>query len=84
MWTRTPLTAPLLASPQWKKSGEILLEAEDVASAIVAQVLKGESAQLILPPKLSFVTTIRGWPHWLQTKARERSAGLLVNPGQGK
>lgn len=84
MWTRTPLTAPLLASPEWKKAPQLLLEVEDVAAAVVAQVLKGESAQLILPPNLSFISTIRGWPHWLQTKVRESSAGLLVNPGRAK
>ena len=80
MWTRTRLVAPLLASKQWKAAPQVLLEPEDVAGAVVAQLLKGESAQLILPRHLNFVSTIRAWPHWLQNTARGLQAGLLVNP----
>lgn len=79
MYVRTPLTSQLTASPQWKKTPQILLEPEEVASAVVAQILKGESAQLILPTSVSFVSTLRGWPHWMQVYARGLSADLVVN-----
>ncbi|KAK5050366.1 hypothetical protein LTR84_003647 [Exophiala bonariae] len=80
MYVRTALTEALVTSAQWKKTPQVLLEAEDVAAAVVAQVLKGESAQLILPPRMGFVTTLRGWPHWMQIYARGLSRDLIFNP----
>lgn len=80
MYVRTALTAGLIASPSWKKTPQVLLEAEDVAAAVVRQVVRGESAQLILPPRMGFVTTLRAWPHWLQVYARGLSRDLIVNP----
>ncbi|KIW10140.1 hypothetical protein PV08_11101 [Exophiala spinifera] len=69
-WVRTPLTHPLTTRKEWK---EFTLEPETVAEAIVAQILKGESAQLILPSRFGFAGGIRGWPGWLQELIRGRS-----------
>ncbi|KAL2393227.1 Dehydrogenase RED2 [Exophiala dermatitidis] len=62
-WIRTPLLQPLLNAGKWK---EFTLEPETVAEAVVSQVLKGESGQLIIPARLGLAAGVRGWPSWLQ------------------
>lgn len=66
LWVRTTLVDNLLG-PDF--NGPVM-EAETVADAVVKQVLRAESAQLILPPKLSLVSGLRGWPSWLQEYVR--------------
>ncbi|KAL1967658.1 hypothetical protein VTN77DRAFT_2915 [Rasamsonia byssochlamydoides] len=72
-WVRTPLIAELLA-PNFNG---LVLEAETVADAVVKQVLKGESAQLILPSHYSLLASLRGFPSWLQEGVRSSHAGVL-------
>lgn len=66
LWVRTTLVDNLLG-PDF--NGPVM-EAETVADAVVKQVLRVESAHLILPPKLSLVSGLRGWPSWLQEYVR--------------
>lgn len=73
-WIRTPLIEKLTSNPKFK---DPVLEAEDVSSAIVAQVLRGRSGQLILPEALNGASTIRAWPAWLQIALRNKLAGSL-------
>lgn len=73
-WVRTALTRDLLATKDWN---EFTMEPGTVADAIVAQVLKGESAQLILPSRLIPAAGLRGWPSWLQEAVRNTSAHTL-------
>lgn len=73
---RTPLAENVINS---KHYNQFTLEPETVAEAIVSQVLKGESAQLILPARYAYSTTIRGWPSWFQESAR--NGGAHVVPG---
>jgi len=68
-WIRTPLIAPLIAHPNFK---DRVLEPEDVSAAVVEQVVSGRGGQLILPPELGFLTSIRGWPTWLSTGLRNK------------
>lgn len=60
-WARTNMTAP------WDKymSKQLMLTADDVADAVVTQVLKGKSGQLYLFDVFRYATGIRGWPTWL-------------------
>jgi hypothetical protein len=67
---------PLVSRKDWK---EFTLEPETVADAVVSQVLKGESAQLILPARFTMIAGLRGWPSWLQQLARGGSAQRLQN-----
>ncbi|GFF97936.1 hypothetical protein IFM53868_09561 [Aspergillus udagawae] len=63
-WIRTPLIDELLRKPGFN---DIVLEPETVAETVVKQVLRGESAQIVLPGRLSWLlTTLRGFPSWLQ------------------
>ncbi len=73
-WVRTPLVHDLVNRKDWK---EFTLEPETVADAVVSQVLKGESAQLILPSRFTMVAGLRGWSSWLQELVRGGSAQLL-------
>lgn len=55
-WVRTPLIDGLLAH----NFKGFVLEGEEVADAVVKQVLKGESAQLILPPRYTACWPVSG------------------------
>lgn len=46
------------------------LEPETVAEAIVKQVLTGSSGQVLVPGAGSFLTFLRGFPHWYQIRMR--------------
>jgi all-trans-retinol dehydrogenase (NAD+) len=73
-WIRTPLIAELTARPEFK---DFVLEPETVAEAIVEQLLSGYGAQIILPKRLGLVSLIRGWPSWLQERARNAQKEVL-------
>ncbi|KAI0996276.1 hypothetical protein K3495_g11904 [Podosphaera aphanis] len=66
-WIRTPLTERMLKDKNWKAK---VMEPEYVTKKIVDQVMFGRGGQLVLPPNVNFVTTIRAWPVWLQTMLR--------------
>jgi all-trans-retinol dehydrogenase (NAD+) len=53
------------------------VEPEYVAGEVVKQVMSGRSGQLVLPPSLTTLSTIRAWPFWLQTRARNHVAHTL-------
>jgi all-trans-retinol dehydrogenase (NAD+) len=71
---RTPLTDSLSRKKDFK---EYVLEPTTVADAVVSQIFKGESAQLILPGRLGVMSTVRGWPSWLQEGLRNSVANVL-------
>jgi short-subunit dehydrogenase len=48
-----------------------------VAEAIVRQVLKGESNQLILPAFGNTLPVLGGMPHWYQTRLRARNQAIM-------
>jgi hypothetical protein len=55
------------------------LEPETVASAIVAQILSGQSAQIFLPGKLRLLSGIRGFPTWMQEKIRRQGSKVICD-----
>ncbi|BDD60370.1 hypothetical protein MAP00_005497 [Monascus purpureus] len=75
-WARTPLLDSLP-----KKPFQPLLEPETVANAVVKQVLKGESGQIILPERYWIAGSfLRGFPNWIQ----EISRALHMLPPEAK
>ena len=74
---RTPLSQPIT-----KHTGSkyFTLEPGTVAEAVVNQVLRRESAQLILPARYGFVSSMRAWPSWLQEGARSEGANAIQGP----
>jgi short-subunit dehydrogenase len=73
-WVRTPLIERLSTKADFK---DFVLEPITVAKAIVNQILKAESAQLIIPGRLTLIPLVRGFPSWLQEGMRNSVAGLL-------
>jgi all-trans-retinol dehydrogenase (NAD+) len=54
-------------------SGAVQIEPETVASAVVQQILRGKSGQIILPSWMGFLSGIRGLPWWFQEVVRDSS-----------
>ena len=77
-WVRTPLIELLI---QRKDFNEFILEASTVADEVVGQILKAESAQLILPGRYNLVPGLRVLPGWMQASMRNSVAKMLRNPG---
>lgn len=78
-WVRTPLIERLIPRRDFTDSMiEPMLEPEDVVTAVVDQVLSGRSGHLILPAPLNLLSTIRGWPSWLQAGLRNVNAQYLA------
>ncbi|KAF7896052.1 hypothetical protein EAF00_006067 [Botryotinia globosa] len=77
-WVQTPLVADLISQASFK---DPYLQPETISNAVVDQVLAGRSGQIILPKYMSIISTIRGWPWWLQTPVRNMIAHDL-NVGQ--
>ena len=74
-WVNTPLLGSAVDNTAFK---EYVMEAQPVASAIVKQVVSGKSAQLILPPEINILTTLRAWPSWMQERIRNKIAPQLA------
>ncbi|KAM6522983.1 hypothetical protein FALCPG4_012590 [Fusarium falciforme] len=73
-WVRTPMTTNLMAHPGFK---DPIIEPEEVADAVVNQVLSGKSKQIILPARNGLISGIRGFPTWLQEFVRDSKADTL-------
>ncbi|KAI9744722.1 MAG: hypothetical protein M1818_001647 [Claussenomyces sp. TS43310] len=78
-WIRSPLIAPLRRSPRFRQH---LLRPETVADAIVARVLSGEGAQLVLPRRHALLSLLRGLPEWVGYAIRRHLAAHLIPPPQ--
>jgi short-subunit dehydrogenase len=55
------------------------LEPETVAEAIVRQVLKGESNQLLLPGFANTLPILAAMPHWYQNRLRAKNQTIMAN-----
>ncbi|KAF1911337.1 hypothetical protein BDU57DRAFT_507252 [Ampelomyces quisqualis] len=78
-WTKSAITAHPAIQAGLKSIGAKLLEAEDVAEAMVKQVIAARSGQLILGPSIS--PKIRALPTWLQELIRDSQANVVSGNG---
>lgn len=67
------MTAELVAGPGFK---EPVLDPEQVAAAVVKQVLGGRSGQMVMPARCMMVAHLRAFPAWLQEWMRDSKAGI--------
>ncbi|KAH8730816.1 hypothetical protein GQ44DRAFT_672730 [Phaeosphaeriaceae sp. PMI808] len=74
-WTKTAITAPPAIQAGLRRARVKLLEAEDVADAMVKQIIAAKSGQLILGPQIS--AKIRAFPVWLQEVIRDSQASIV-------
>ena len=77
-WVRTPQIQLLL--DKGVPATASIVEPEDVASAIVEQIMSGTGAQILLPGDLTglVVPFVRGFPCWIQERIRDRVSGALL------
>lgn len=68
-YVATPLIDPYANALD--KAGQGTLTREEVAGAIVKQILSGRGAQIILPREFTLLAGLRGWPHWFQEVVRD-------------
>ena len=69
----------VLKNPNFKS---FVLEPGTVVDAIVAQVLLGNSGQVILPSRFGIVSLLRGFPSWYQEIARGGIANDFTTGGR--
>lgn len=61
-WAKTAMIGSMLTDPTVR---EFLLEPGTVSDAVVAQVLKGEGKQIVLPKRYSILPIVRAMPEWV-------------------
>jgi short-subunit dehydrogenase len=78
-WTKTAITSHAAIAAGLASARTKLLEPEDVADAMVKQILAVKSGQLVLGPAIS--PKIRALPLWLQEIVRDSQAKLVTGNG---
>jgi all-trans-retinol dehydrogenase (NAD+) len=78
-WTKSAITAHSAIQAGLKSAGAKLLEAEDVADAMVKQIMAARSGQIILGPGMS--SRIRALPTWVQEIIRDSQANIVSGNG---
>jgi all-trans-retinol dehydrogenase (NAD+) len=78
-WTKSAITTHPAIQNGLKRIGAKLLEPEDVAKAIVDQIIAAKSGQIILGPAIS--PKIRALPMWLQEVVRDSQAKVVNGNG---
>ncbi|KAF1941311.1 NAD(P)-binding protein [Clathrospora elynae] len=78
-WTRSAITSHPAIAAGLKRIGAKVLEPEDVAEAMVKQIIAVKSGQIILGPSIS--PKIRALPLWLQELIRDSQANVVTGDG---
>ncbi|KAM0326945.1 hypothetical protein ACHAQA_006065 [Verticillium albo-atrum] len=68
-WVRTPMS-PQNADDIERTQGK-MLRPEEVAEAALEYIWSRRGGQVILPGKLGFFSTLKGWPNWAQELLRD-------------
>ncbi|KAF1363971.1 NAD(P)-binding protein [Lizonia empirigonia] len=68
-WVRTPLIEPV--ADELAKRGAVMIEPEEVADAVVAQVLSCKGAQVFVPRSAGKISLLRALPNWVQEGVRK-------------
>lgn len=68
-WVRTPLIEPV--ADELAKRGAVMIEPEEVADAVVAQVLSCRGAQVFVPRSAGKISLLRALPNWVQEGVRK-------------
>ena len=78
-WTKSAITAHEAIKAGLKQAGASLLEPEDVADAMVKQIIAAKSGQIVLGPAVA--PKIRAFPMWLQEIIRDSQANVVSGNG---
>ncbi|KAJ8109215.1 hypothetical protein OPT61_g7622 [Boeremia exigua] len=78
-WTKSAITAHEAIRSGLSQAGARLLEPEDVAEAMVKQIMAAKSGQIVLGPAIS--PKVRAFPMWLQEIIRDSQANVVSGSG---
>lgn len=78
-WTKSAITSHEAIKAGLKQAGASLLEPEDVADAMVKQIIAAKSGQIVLGPRIS--AKIRAFPMWIQEIVRDSQANVVSGNG---
>lgn len=78
-WTRSAITSHEAIKAGLERAGASLLEPEDVADAMVKQIIAAKGGQIVLGPQIS--PKIRAFPMWLQEIVRDSQANVVSGNG---
>lgn len=78
-WTKSAITSHEAIKAGLNKAGASLLEPEDVAHAMVKQIIAAKSGQIVLGPVVA--PKIRAFPIWLQEIVRDSQANIVSGNG---
>ena len=78
-WTKSAITSHEAIKAGLKRAGASLLEPEDVADAMVKQIIAVKGGQVVLGPRI--LPKIRAFPMWLQEIIRDSQANVVSGNG---
>ena len=78
-WTKSAITSHEAIRAGLKQAGASLLEPEDVADAMVKQIVAAKSGQIVLGPAIT--PKVRAFPMWLQEIVRDSQANVVSGNG---
>lgn len=68
-WVRTAMS-PSNADEIEKAQGK-MLSPREVAERTLQQIYSGRGGQIVLPEKMAFFSSLKGWPNWMQELLRD-------------
>lgn len=69
VFVKTNMTTPMKEEIE-TRSGK-MMEPEDVSEAVLNQIYSCRGAQVFVPPRISWLSGLRGFPNWLQETLRD-------------
>lgn len=69
IWARTPMTE--VVTETGTPFRQLVIDAREISKAIVNQILSQNSGQVVVPSRVSFLSMLRAFPHWLQEMVRD-------------
>ncbi|KAM6529196.1 hypothetical protein FALCPG4_007342 [Fusarium falciforme] len=70
MWVDTNMTKDRQEAIE-RSSGNKMMKPEDVAQVVADQIFSRRGAQLIIPPSVTWLSAVKGFPNWLQELIRD-------------
>ncbi|EEU35690.1 uncharacterized protein NECHADRAFT_54364 [Fusarium vanettenii 77-13-4] len=73
MWVDTNMTKDRQEAIE-RSSGNKMMKPEEVAQVVTDQIFSRHGAQLIIPPNVTWLSAVKGFPNWLQELIRDSIA----------
>ncbi|KAL4892373.1 hypothetical protein BDV59DRAFT_208683 [Aspergillus ambiguus] len=76
LWVQTPMINDLVQNRA--RFGQPIMTPEKVSTAVIAQLLRGNGGQVVVPGSYGFAAMFRGLPSWIQERLRDNSSRQFV------